>query len=153
MTKALLSLCVVLACLGSAYAILDDVEQRIIVGRLVNVRSGPGRSFSIVGQVRNGQPVNYVATEGSWTKIGEMAYVPTIYAMPKSRVQFTPAGAVAKPLSSMASLVKPVYQTTNINGQAQTVQLEMPVSTESNVTTSAINRAQPHKVATTTALK
>jgi len=153
MNKSLLSFCVVLAFLASAYAVFNDAEERIIVGRLVNVRSGPGRSYSIVGQLSNGQPVKYVATEGSWTKIGEMAYVPSIYALPKSRVQFTQNGATAKPLAIMASLVNPVYQTSTINGITSTTQLEMPVNAQATVTTSTVSRTNPNKVATTTALK
>lgn len=156
-------------------------ERLVVVGKLVNIRSGPGRSYSIVGQVRNGQLVNYEGTEGLWTKIGEFAYIPTIYALPKNRVSFSSGAAVAKSLDTMRdALVTPVVQTTktavpNASGNGtttvtKTTALEVPVAVAENTNqglgstagglpvvnaTSAVSvasRAQPNQVSTTTAL-
>lgn len=48
----------------------------------VNVRSGPGTSYSKLGQLTKGQTVQKLGTSGSWTKInynGKTAYVSTQY--------------------------------------------------------------------------
>jgi hypothetical protein len=93
--------------------------------------------------------VLYKGTEGLWTKIGDLAYIPSVYALPKSRVQFGENNvAEAKPLNEINTLVNPVFQTTvtttkikNENGtestatQATTTQLEMPVATIENTNT------------------
>ena len=156
-------------------------ERLVVVGKLVNIRSGPGRSYSVVGQVRNGQLVNYEGTEGLWTKIGEFAYIPTIYALPKNRVSFSSGAAVAKSLDTLRdALVTPVVQTTktavpNASGNGtttvtKTTALEVPVAVAENTSqglgraagalpvvnaTSAVSvasRTQPNQVSTTTAL-
>lgn len=49
---------------------------------LLNVRSGPGTGYSLLGTIGQGQSVSCVGTDGSWTKInwgGGYAYVYTSY--------------------------------------------------------------------------
>jgi len=146
------------------------VDRLVVVGRLVNIRSQPSRQGSIIGQVRNGQYVNYEGTQGLWTKIGEYAYIPTIYALPKERVEYKDGIAVAKPLSALTNpLVTPIAQkTVDLNKNTSKVsQLEVPVTVASNIkavsqdtalvnantTASLASTSQPNKVSTTTAVQ
>lgn len=131
-------------------------DALVVVGRLVSVREGPGRSYSIVGQVQNGQMVKNLGTEGQWTKIGESAYIPSVYALPKKRVRFGENNvAEAKPLNEINTLINPVYQTTvtttkitNADGtealktQTTTTHLETPVATLDNTNTGLTQKGE-----------
>ena len=155
---------------------VSAVDRLIIVGKLVNVRSGPSRNSSIVGQVRNGQYVHYEGTSGLWTKIGDLAYIPTIYALPQERVEFVDGIAKAKPISNMTDpLITPVAQvTTNLQtNETSVTQLQVPVTVPQNLNggnststgnavelnvinpstaTSIASKDQPNQVSTTTAV-
>jgi uncharacterized protein YgiM (DUF1202 family) len=45
----------------------------------LNVRSGPGTTYSIVGSLSKGEKVNVIATSGTWSKIGKDKWVSTSY--------------------------------------------------------------------------
>jgi len=174
----MLARCVLLVflCLTMSVSALDKL---IVVGKLVNVRSGPTRNSNIVGKVRNGQYVRYEGTSGLWTKIGEYAYIPTVYALPQERVEFIDGVAKAKTISNLTDpLVTPVaQQTTNLKtNETSVTQLQVPVTVPQNLngsnntvtnttepaqlnivdpstTTSIASKDQPNKVSTTTAVK
>ncbi|MEF2144691.1 MAG: SH3 domain-containing protein [Desulfovibrionaceae bacterium] len=50
-------------------------QARTVAAELLNVRSGPGVSFPVVGQLPNGQEVRVYETEGKWQRIGEGRWV------------------------------------------------------------------------------
>ena len=73
----------------------------------VNVRSGPGTSYSKLGQLTKGQTVQKLGTSGSWTKIsynGKTAYVSSQYLK-----------AVSSSSSGSATATAYVEATANVN--------------------------------------
>lgn len=61
-------------------ALLDVKTQNITVtGETVNLRSGPGTNFDIVGQARKGDKLGLISAEGDWYKVktsnGKSAYI------------------------------------------------------------------------------
>jgi uncharacterized protein YgiM (DUF1202 family) len=46
-----------------------DTANKTVVPKKLNVRSGPGENYSVLGQMEHGAPVKEVDTKGSWTRI------------------------------------------------------------------------------------
>lgn len=62
----------------------SDVGTKYVKARNLNVRSGPGTSYSILGKLPRGTEVNVIETvsSGAWSKIlynGETAYISSAY--------------------------------------------------------------------------
>ena len=54
----------------SVLAFLPDASaSHVVIAGTLNVRSGPGTSYSIIGTLSKGTQVNVVSTSGSWSKI------------------------------------------------------------------------------------
>jgi len=49
-------------------AYIDATNQTVLAKRL-NLRSGPGENYSILGRLEHGEPVKTVTTKGDWTQI------------------------------------------------------------------------------------
>jgi len=46
-----------------------DATSKTVIPRKLNVRSGPGENYSVIGQLRRGEPVTELGVKGVWTEI------------------------------------------------------------------------------------
>lgn len=67
---------------GSAITLLSKVVQVVADDGTLNVRSGAGTSYSILGTLANGQTAEVVGSSGNWYKIkygGDYGYISSAY--------------------------------------------------------------------------
>ncbi len=95
------------SCSGDAYTVIvkqtDDVQvlastAYVQATAAVNVRSGPGTSYTILGKLSAGDKVEKLGVSGTWTKInynGKAAYVSTKYVKDISETTATYMQATA----------------------------------------------------------
>lgn len=77
---------------------LSGVSATVNVDAL-NVRSGPGTSYSIVGQLAYGSKVSCVATSGQWFRITTASLTGYVYSPYVTLVTATPAGSISRGLT------------------------------------------------------
>lgn len=65
----ILSTCIGLNAGGTGTSINSYMYCNVASGEYVNIRSGPSKDYSSVGQLRRGDMVYCVSTDGSWAKI------------------------------------------------------------------------------------
>lgn len=73
LTALVLCVCLLLGSLGGTSLLAATVSTGEVVGidpdSVLNVRSGPGTQYGIVGKLKNGDTVTILETSGSWYKI------------------------------------------------------------------------------------
>ena len=73
LTALFLCVCLLLGSLGGTSLLAATVSTGEVVGidpdSVLNVRSGPGTQYGIVGKLKNGDTVTILETSGSWYKI------------------------------------------------------------------------------------
>jgi uncharacterized protein YraI len=88
-----------------------------VAARMVNARSGPGVSFSTLGQLKQGDRVEIVARQGNWYQVvytaaaGGTAWVRSDYIQPGQPARATQAAAQSD--KSLAGAGAIVFQTRN----------------------------------------
>lgn len=95
----------------AAFANAENVKTTYEDGSL-NVRSGPGTNYKVIGWVRNGQKITVLKEEGAWTKIivdatGKTGYIKSSF-IEKEEI------SVEKPVYALGS-VKTKYETSTVN--------------------------------------
>ncbi len=98
-----------LALTGGAFALarntgavsLSGISATVNVD-LLNVRSGPGTSYTTVGQLSFGTKVSCVATSGQWFKITTASLTGYVYSPYVTLVAATPAGTISRGLTDRA---------------------------------------------------
>jgi uncharacterized protein YgiM (DUF1202 family) len=80
-----------------------DLVNDLVSARKLNLRSGPGENFSVVGMLHKGDPIKQISTKGDWTEIEP----PTnsfgfVAAHLLSHVEAAPAPLAAAPLPPVA---------------------------------------------------
>lgn len=63
-------ICALVSVFAGIYSFAEDTSTGTVTGSVVNVRSGPGTSYSIITQVARGTTVTVISQEGGWYKIG-----------------------------------------------------------------------------------
>ena len=78
-----------------------DAATKTVKPKKLNVRSGPGENFSVLGQLAKGDAVNQVNTKGDWTEIeaptNAFAFVAAQY------LKQEPAGTATTPAEAVAT--------------------------------------------------
>lgn len=74
LSKKLLAICIVLIstfafsiCAPASFA--KTYTKGSVTARVLNVRSGPGKTYNKVGSLKMGTPVTIVATKAGWYKV------------------------------------------------------------------------------------
>jgi len=52
-----------------AHTSFIDLTNKTVSARKLNVRSGPGENFSVLGELRRGDPVKEIGTKGTWMEM------------------------------------------------------------------------------------
>ena len=82
-----------------------QLQNILVTGEKVNLRSGPGTSYDIIGQVQSGEKLGLVAAEGDWFKVktsnGALCYIATSLAQKEGAA--SPPATVVTPPSSVTS--------------------------------------------------
>ncbi len=77
-----------------------------VTARRLNLRSGPGENYSILGRIQRGTAVNQVATKGDWMKIeaptNAYAFVAAEYLSPQTQAESVAATAQPSPATNTA---------------------------------------------------
>ncbi len=104
--RLLVAVALVLGLVGTAPASAASTATTTVA---LNVRSGPGTSYEVLGTLRKGQEVSTSGTTGGWTRIqfrGSQAYVASKYLRQKpTPILSTPAPLVAGSLRATTTAV------------------------------------------------
>lgn len=79
-----------IAGLGVEYKAVSDDKEYVIEANMLNLRSGPGTGFEILGELSRGAECTIIGDAGDWTKIetvaGDTGFVLTKYVEEKQEV-------------------------------------------------------------------
>lgn len=97
---------------NGSYITVQAAAKVTVTGTTVNLRSGPGTNYDIVGQVAKGDTLTYLGSEGSWYKVqtpqGKVGYISASYAEKTGEKTTAPSGTASTPSTPSASTGKQV---------------------------------------------
>lgn len=78
-----------------------DAANKVVSAKKLNLRSGPGENFNVLGVIEKGTPVNELETKGAWTKIepptNAYAFIAAMYLKQEAAAPVVAATAPAEP--------------------------------------------------------
>jgi len=93
-----------------------DTTAKTVKASKLNVRSGPGENFSVVGTLQKGDAIQEITTKGDWTEIEPpataFAFVAAQYLRQGGATPTTEIAATAPPTAATVTEAPPVAATT-----------------------------------------
>jgi uncharacterized protein YgiM (DUF1202 family) len=121
-----------------------DTTAKTVKPKKLNVRSGPGENFSVLGTLQHGDSIQEITTKGDWTEIEPPA---TAFAFVAA--QYLRQGAAAP--TEITSTVPPTATTVTEAPAVATTTTETPGTTATAPTNSATETTAPTNAAPETA--
>lgn len=110
--------------------------NKTVVPRKLNLRSGPGENYSIIGRLEKGAAVNVTDTKGGWSKIeapaGSYAFV-AAHLLSKDPTDIAKASPAAPPSTTVAAVTPPPPPVTTTIVEASPVIAPPPTTTPAPV--------------------
>jgi uncharacterized protein YraI len=83
--KKLLAICIVLIAtialsISAPAAFAKTYTKGSVTAKVLNVRSGPGKTYKKVGSLKKGTPVTIVSTKSGWNKVQYKSHTGYVYA-------------------------------------------------------------------------
>ena len=138
-----------------------DAANRTVKPKKLNVRSGPGENFSVIGQLHSGDPIKELSTKGTWMEIepptNAFAFVAAQYLKQEAPapVAGTPTEVAAKapeaakvseaPAVAAAPTETPAYPATTATPEALAATNALETAAATNVTTEPVVEEPPPK--------
>ena len=106
--------------------------NKTVVPKKLNLRSGPGENYSIIGRLEKGAAVNVTDTKGGWSKIeapaGSYAFV-AAHLLSKDPTDIAKASPTAPPSTTVAAVTPPPPPVTTTIVEASPVIAPPPTTT------------------------
>src|SRR5215469_9336359 len=109
-----------------------DTTSKTVKPKKLNVRSGPGENFSVLGTLQKGDAIQEITTKGDWTEIEPPA---TAFAFVAA--QYLRQGAAAPTATEITSTAPPAATTVTEAPPVATTTTETPGTTATTAPTNA----------------
>lgn len=110
--------------------------NKTVVPKKLNLRSGPGENYSIIGRLEKGAAVNVTDTKGGWSKIeapaGSYAFV-AAHLLSKDPTDIAKASPAAPPATTVAAVTPPPPPVTTTIVEPSPVIAPPPTTTPASV--------------------